>query len=331
MIRRRLVTIPRTVMLWLLLTVCLPAVVPIAAAVDLIRWFATKKPWIAIRLVFLGWIYLAAEVAVILVAGLQWVASFPFTPGAAQRRCDWSYWLQTRWVQAIMWALQRAFSLHFSVQGADAITPGPIVVLFRHASIMDNLLPHVFVSAGAGIRLRWVLKKELLSDPALDIGGNRMPNYFVDRNSADPEAERTAIAALGRDLGPHDGVMLFPEGTRYSPERRRSRMEKLAWSEPDLHALLAPYDGILPPRTGGVLALLEAGTDVIVATHVGLEALRGIKEIWRDPPLGRTITVSFRRYASSEIPRDPEEGKRWLYEAWAWVGEETVRIRDSAT
>jgi len=329
MIRRRLITVPRTVLLWLLLSISLPAVIPIAAIVDFVRWLTTKKPWMAIRLVFIAWVYFTAQVAVILFAGLQWAASLPFTPGAARRRCEWSYWLQTRWVQAIMWALRRAFSLRFSVQGADEIVPGPIVVLFRHASIMDNLLPHVFVSAGAGIRLRWVLKKELLSDPALDIGGNRMPNYFVDRDSDDPAAEREAISALGRDLGPHEGVMLFPEGTRFSPERRKRRMEKLAASDPDLHALLAPYDGILPPRAGGVLALLDAGTDVVVATHVGLEALRGIKEIWRKPPIGNTVTVSFRRFNADTIPRDARERKRWLYEAWSWVGKETERIQAS--
>lgn len=37
----------------------------------------------------------------------------------------------------------------------DQITPGPIVLLFRHATIMDNLLPYTMFADAAGIREQW--------------------------------------------------------------------------------------------------------------------------------------------------------------------------------
>ncbi len=322
MIRRRLRTIPLVIALWMILTVTLPTLLLVTVVVDATRAAFRRVPWIATRLIAMAWVYLAAEVGVIIVAFAQWLASLAFGTRAADKRRDWSYWLQTAWVKPIMAAMTRTFRLRFEVKGGELVSPGPVLVLFRHVSIMDNLLPHVFVSIPAGLRLRWVLKKELLSDPALDIGGNRMPNYFVDRKSDDPETERANIAALGTGLGPRDGVMLFPEGTRYSPERRQRLMTRLAESDPDLHDLLAPHEGVLPPRPGGVLALLDEGMDVLLAAHAGFEALRGIKEIWREAPVGRTISLSFRRVAASAIPESTAARIRWLHEEWAWVGAE---------
>jgi 1-acyl-sn-glycerol-3-phosphate acyltransferase len=326
MIRRRLVTIPRTILLWLLLTVSLPVTVIAAVSVDLVRHLTTGKPAMATRLLFIAWVYFGAEVAVIVVAGLQWLLSLLFGRRAEEKRCDWSYSLQSWWVATVMTAMRRAFRLTFETRGDSAVAPGPIIVLFRHVSIMDNLLPHAFVSAPNGIRLRWVLKRELLNDPALDIGGNRMPNYFVDRNSTDAAAERANIAALGEDMGPHDGVLLFPEGTRFSRSRREQRMARLAETSPELHDIIAGHDNVLPPRSGGVLALLDHGADVVVAAHAGFEDLRGIKEIWQRTPVDRTITLSFRRFTAGEIPPDAAGRKRWLHEAWAWVGDEVTAL-----
>jgi 1-acyl-sn-glycerol-3-phosphate acyltransferase len=306
----------------MVLTVTFPLLVFIAAPVDLSRRIVFGKPWIATRLLVMGWVYLTAEIGVIVVAAAHWPLSFLFPGRAAAMRCEWSYSLQTWWVNTIMAAMKRVFRLEFVVNGSEVVPPGPIIVLFRHVSIMDNLLPHVFVSQPYRIRLRWVLKKELLNDPALDIGGNRMPNYFVDRDAENSETERANIATLAAGLSPSEGILLFPEGTRFSDSKRQRRMADLADSDPELHALLADRHNVLPPRTGGVLALLDTGMDVVVAAHTGFEELRGIKEIWARAPIGRTISIWFRRYRAGEIPAGIEARKHWLYEAWAWVADE---------
>lgn len=323
-LRRRLVTIPRTFLLWLGLTVLFPFLLLATSAVDLVRSIATHKPWIATRLLLMAWVYLFAQLVVVVVGGLQWVAALPFGRRSAGKLADWAYALQAWWVRFIVAAMKKVLGLGFESINNDVIAPGPVIVLFRHSSIVDNLLPYVFVSDRAGIRLRWVLKKELLSDPALDIGGNRMPNYFVDRDSDSPAQERANIAALGADLGPDEGILLFPEGTRFSRAKYTRRMEKLAESSPELHSIMQGHDKVLPPRSGGVLALLDTGMDVVIGAHSGLEDMRGIGEIWRTAPIGRNVKVSFRRIASSDIPREQAERVRWLHKEWAQV-DATIR------
>ncbi len=323
-LKRRMVTFSRTIVAWLVLTTLLPLVALLAAAVDLARWLMTRKPWITVRLLGIGWVYLSAQVAVIVIAALQWLASLAFGAGAATRRQEWTYTLQRWWVRILMAAMRTLLGVRFEARNTAAITPGPIILLFRHASIMDNLLPYAMVADDAGIRLRWVLKKELLNDPALDIGGHRTPNYFVDRDSDSPAMERERIAELGSDLGSNEGIILFPEGTRYARAKFEERMARLAVSRPDLHEIMAGHDLVLPPRSGGVVALLDAGYDVVFGVHSGLEDLRGLGDIWANAPVGRTVLVSFRRVAAASIPTEPDDRIRWLHEEWAKV-DETVR------
>lgn len=325
--RRRLITVPRTFALWALLTVALPVLVIATLGVDLIRSLTTRKAWIATRLLIMGWVYLAAQVVVIAVAGLQWLASLPFGTGAAAKRRDWAYALQTWWVRSLMAAMRFTLELRFESTDTEVLLPGPVIVLFRHASIVDNLLPHAFVSDQAGLRLRWVLKKELLSDPALDIGGNRMPNYFVDRGSDSPETERANIAALADDLSQHEGILLFPEGTRFSLTKYADRMARLAAAYPELHSIMEGHDHVLPPRSGGVLALLDSGMDVVIGAHTGLENMRGLREIWTLAPVGRTVRISFRRIPAGDIPTGRDDRIRWLHEEWARLDDTIVAMR----
>ena len=62
-------------------------------------------------------------------------------------------------------------------------TPGPAVMLCRHASLADSLVSAWVVTSLAGMHPRYVLKRELLVDPCLDIVGNRLPNHFLDRQA----------------------------------------------------------------------------------------------------------------------------------------------------
>jgi hypothetical protein len=72
---------------------------------------------------------------------------------------------------------------HRSCEGKQ--DPYPVIVFLRYASVADTLLPAVFLANPNGLKLRYVLKHELLLDPCLDIVGNRLPNSFVQRSAGD--------------------------------------------------------------------------------------------------------------------------------------------------
>jgi 1-acyl-sn-glycerol-3-phosphate acyltransferase len=192
-------------------------------------------------------------------------------------------------------------------------------VLMRHASIIDTLLPNVLITRGAGMRLRYVLKKELLADPALDIAGNRLVNHFVDRDG-DSRAEIRAVVALADGMTPSEGVIIYPEGTRFTEARRRRLIE--GGGTTGVRAKNLRY--VLPPRPGGATALLGSGHDVLVVAHTGLEGLATIPDAWSGRIMDSRLRVAAWRHAATRIPDGRAARVEWLYERWreidAWIG-----------
>ncbi|HEX9855896.1 MAG TPA: 1-acyl-sn-glycerol-3-phosphate acyltransferase [Acidimicrobiia bacterium] len=315
--RRRIVTIPRSVLLFVVLTVAAPAVAALAALVDAIRFALFGKPAMALRMVAFAWVYLAAELWGITRFFGQWVAA---GFGARQRwMVDRGWAVQCQWASTLLGAVQRLFDLDLRVVGLENAAPGPIIAMFRHASIIDNLLPAVLLTDQAGIKLRWIIKKELLGQPALDVGGNRLPNYFVDRDSKDPRGELRRIKAMTVGLREDEGVLIFPEGTRFSEERRARALERLAASDPAMHAAASRLRNVMPPRLGGVLTLLDSGADVVVCAHEGLGGFATLRDIWSGSLVGRTVRIELWRIAASDIPKARQERVAWLLETWQHV------------
>ena len=170
-----------------------------------------------------------------------------------------------------------------------------------------------------------MLKRDLLSDPCLDVAGKRLPNYFVRRGTGE-EIERRNIRSLAEGLGSRDGVLLYPEGTRFTPERRRTAIGRLAETDPGLAARAEHIEHLLPPRVGGFLAVLDGApqADVVVLAHQGFDGLRLIRDIWGGALTGRTVRVHFTRTPRADIPAGRDERVAWLFDAWAaadrWVG-----------
>ena len=192
--------------------------------------------------------------------------------------------------------------------------------MLRHASVADTLLPAVFAQYAFGARLRYVLKQELLLDPCLDIVGNQLPNCFVRRGAkgagVDTHAELQKVETLTRDLG-EDGIVIFPEGTRFTAKKRDRLLSKIAAGDDDERlARAAELQHVLPPRRGGAMRLLDETTcDVVFCAHSGFETIEKLSDLWR-PALFRTqIRMRFWRVSRSDIPA---RGQRddWLFEQW---------------
>jgi 1-acyl-sn-glycerol-3-phosphate acyltransferase len=191
--------------------------------------------------------------------------------------------------------------------------------------MVDTMLPAGLVARPFRIRLRYVLKRELLIDPTLDIGGNRLPNHFVDRASGDSAGELRAIRELARDLDEDEGVLIYPEGTRFSEEKRRIYTERLAREPGIVGQLSARLRRVLPPRPGGTLAILDATTaDVVILAHHGLEGLATVRDIWKGGLVGSQIRVRLWRIPRQSIPTGRSERVEWLFSVWAAVDEWVV-------
>ena len=124
-------------------------------------------------------------------------------------------------------------------------------MLCRPASLADSLVSAWVVTSLAGLRPRYVLKRELLADPCLDIVGNRLPNYFLDRQAADSRLELDALTLLSAGMGLDDVAVIFPEGTRASPNKRERALSKLRERDPARAERLAGLQHLLPPRPAG--------------------------------------------------------------------------------
>jgi 1-acyl-sn-glycerol-3-phosphate acyltransferase len=170
-----------------------------------------------------------------------------------------------------------------------------------------------------------VLKRELLSDPCLDVAGNRLPNYFVERGSDDTEGELRAIRDLGTGLGSQDGVLIYPEGTRFTKEKRARALERLSKGDPVISARAQRLQHVLPPRLGGPLALLQATSpaDVVVLAHHGLDGFAHLRDIWAGGMVNTTVLVEFWRVPRDAVPADQADQVGWLYDVWdridAWI------------
>ncbi|MBM4336462.1 MAG: hypothetical protein FJ108_11210 [Deltaproteobacteria bacterium] len=215
-----------------LLLLLAPLVLPLLWAADRIAGGHRSL----FRLALFGLFFLGYELIGLLCAGGLWLAGLAFPRLRAERSRSAHERLQRWWAESLFRAASRCFRLTLEVEGADAATPGPVIVMMRHASLADTLLPAVLLG-GRGLRLRYVLKRELLWDPCLDVVGQRLPNAFIRRGRGESAAEIDAIRALGRDLGSDEGVLIYPEGTRFTPARRVRALALLADSDrPELLA-----------------------------------------------------------------------------------------------
>jgi 1-acyl-sn-glycerol-3-phosphate acyltransferase len=317
---RRALTFPGYAAAAALLLAALPLALPVLTLLDRAR----RERLARVRTLLVAVHYLLCELAGLAASGLLWLATH--VSGAARARSDaWHHALQAAWAGALFAGIRRLFGLRLAQEG-DAPGPGPLLVFMRHASLADTLLPALLLSRRHGLRLRYVMKRELLFDPCLDVVGNRLPNVFVRRESAQSEREIAAVEALARGLGRGEGVLIYPEGTRFSPERRERRLERIAASGDAARLERARrLRHVLPPRTGGPLALLDAApdADVLVVAHVGLEGVTHFRDAWRGSLIGRSIRVVFWRVPRALVLGDRTKRVEWLLDLWervdAWI------------
>ena len=240
------------------------------------------------------WWFLLGELRGLAVLGGLWLRSLGRDTRA--RRFG-VYRLRQRWARRPpRRRCARLFRLRFEIEGLEDVAPGPVVVLMRHASIIDNTMPDAVFGRAHDLGLRFVLKRELRMLPTIDIGGGWVPTR-VRRTAAraTPSASSATCASWRSTSSPSEGILIYPEGTRHTDKKLARAQEIIRERQPEVAPLADRLRNVLPPRLGGPLALLEAarGTDVVFCGHVGLDGFEYISDIWAGGLVGGTVKVPF--------------------------------------
>ncbi len=307
-LRRRIVSVPGLFFAGLLLLITLPLWVVLGALGDIVRG-RFRVPTVRLLAFGLCWAWL--ESVGVAIAGLFWIAG----RGKSQTA---HYWLMRWWAARLMGALRVTTGIKVAEVDADCMSPGPVVLLCRHASLADSLVSAWVSTTRLGMQPRYVLKRELLADPCLDIVGNRMPNHFLDREATDSDTELDAVRKLSAGMKSNQLAVIVPEGTRASAKKRARALVKIGERDPERAERMAALQHLLPVRLAGSAALLEGcpEADVVIGWHVGFEGLDTFGGILRH--LARTprpIRFRTRRIPRSQVPTG-DAFTRWLDDEW---------------
>ena len=319
---------------FVLVTALLPLLLLGALLVDLYLKLSTGKPMVGIRLtLFLWWFLLNEMWTLVALFGVWLFTGGPFGKGSMRRRRG-IYLLRPAWLGAQFWGFRALFGIKFEIEGREVASPGPVLIMIRHASIIDNALPDLQLAKPLGMGLRYVVKRELEVIPLIDIGGRWITTNFLQRSSGDAYTEIAKLRQLAHNVGPAEAVLIYPEGTRATAKKIARAKEIIREKQPQIAPLAEQMVNLLPPRLGGPLALLETGSemDVVFFAHVGFDGYEYISDIWQGGLVGATIRMKLWRVPAAEIPRDGGERAQteWLFEHWLemdrWVGEQLAEI-----
>lgn len=268
---RRPVMTAGVVLLAILLLASVPVWLPVLTLVDLVR---RRFRFPLARFAAFGTLWAWLETLGLLVAGILFVAG-------QSKNLSANYALQAWWTRNVVRALRPTVGVKIEVEGFNDLGPGPYIALCRHASLADSVMSAWVLADHAHLKPRYVLKKELKLDPCLDVVGHRLPNYFIDRTSANISSELQGIEQMAAGLRDNEVAVIFPEGSRANPLKREKAIAKLLARSPERASRLQKLQHLLPPKPAGASALLAAvpHANVITMWHSGFDGLDTFKGI----------------------------------------------------
>jgi 1-acyl-sn-glycerol-3-phosphate acyltransferase len=311
--KRRLISMPGLILGAVILTMAIPVWLPLVLVIDACR-LKWRFPLARLLSFAVCWVWL--ETSGVICSALLWITG-------QSKNLPKHYALQRWWADQLLRALKATCGFSVEVENIDALQPGPVLLFARHASLADSLVSAYVVTTLAQMNPRYVLKRELLADPCLDVVGQRLPNHFLDRQANDSTPELLALEELVTGIDESTVGIIFPEGTRANKKKRDRALEKIAVVDAERAQRLQGMKHLLPPRPAGAAAMLRGcpSADVVFAWHVGFEGLdtfggilRGISS--RMPP----IRFHLRRVERLAVPLtsqvDTNEMTKWLDSEW---------------
>lgn len=321
-LRRRLVTIPATIIVSVLLVLTLPLWLAIAVVVDLAtRHFRLPT----VRLFAFATYFGICELIAMVTALVLWLASlfghFPLIGAHSAVEACWVRWLVR--------GARPTLGVRLELEEPLQLPSETIIFLSRHTSLPDAVLPAQVLLNIAKRPIHYVFKRELRRLPTLDIYGHRLANYFVARGS-DTDREIAGVFALGSAAIPGSGLVIFPEGT-YATQKHRTRVESSlrAAGKLEVADYAASLHVLLPPKPAGALALLEAQptAPVCIFGHTGLDGLSEKGALRNRIPLQEPVRMKIWIEDRETIEKYPTGRVGWLQDRWSeldrWVEAET--------
>ncbi|MBM7504757.1 1-acyl-sn-glycerol-3-phosphate acyltransferase [Agromyces aurantiacus] len=325
---RRLVLAPLVVVAALVITALLPLWLVVATAVSIFIEPRLRTP----RLLWMVNLYLLWDAAALVALFAVWIASGFGWRIHTPRFQRVHYRMVARMLQFLFWNAYWVLRLDIDVRVPAGFHDDdrPRVIASRHAGPGDSFILVHAVFHWFHRSPRIVLKDTLQWDPAVDVVLNRLPNRFIapppvsGRRRPSDHGLQERISELARGMGPHDALVIFPEGGNFTERRRSRAIERLHAAGLDAIAdRAARLQNVMAPRPGGFFAALDAApdADVFFVAHTGLDRIRTVADVWRELPTDKTIIMRFWNVARAEIPADPDERTDWLMREWERIDE----------
>jgi 1-acyl-sn-glycerol-3-phosphate acyltransferase len=177
-----------------------------------------------------------------------------FTPPYALfSLCTWVLPRQSRyriisyWSRSVVWLARWICGIRWRVEGLEHLPSRPAVILAKHQSAWETLAFQMIFPPQV-----YLLKRELLWIPFFGWGLALMSPIAIDRSRGRAALRRLAARGAER-LAQGFWIVIFPEGTRTAPGRRRKYQLGGAWLASRTHAPVVPVAhnaGLLWPRNG---------------------------------------------------------------------------------
>lgn len=315
---RRPVTVGLYMAAWLLYLALLPAALPVALVVDVVR----RTRLAMVRVVLFAGVYLLCEQVGVLASVALWLANGgPLGRPERPAYVRWHIVLQRWWSETLFRAIRGLLGLRLTVEGLEAcrLGEGPTIIFIRHAGMVDTLLPSHFIANAQGVHMKFVLSDNLRWDPCLDIVGERLGNIFVRKGSGRAEQEVARIVATLDGLASDEGLLIYPEGMRLTAARRERVMEAMRRrGEVELLRRSEGLRRLMPPKLGGAMGLLanNARADIVFFAHAGLDDFQSVGKLLDGSMVGAEVRIKAWRLSRSEVPEDAEGQLDWFFQEW---------------
>lgn len=322
---------PLTVTSWLVMSIVCLTLSPVLLALAALVSAVTGRPQALIfaRLVVA---YFALELATLIACGTLWLASGAGLLIGTQLFQRLHYRLLRWFVRGFVARWAALLDIHVSAEEPTEATRAletdrPLLFFSRHAGPGDTILLIDRLLTRFDRFPSVVFKQSVAIDPCVDLIAHRLPHAVLD--PSDTEQSEAQIEKVAAGLGKRGVLLLFPEGGNFTAERRRRAVRKLWRAGRRREAARADrMSHVLPPRPTGALAALRgnSGADVIFGVHSGLGLAAFPREIWHEPPLGKTFNTEMWLSTAAERPREPDAQVTWIYDWWKrlddWIEEQ---------